>query len=163
VRFGNVSAPNGSLSIVRFSERGKRGATNGFGIGYRRLPLATVVQERLRTGRDVVGRLAAIARDERTMQAATEAGRLARPYAEHVDITAYRAHLTARSAIVRAAAAKQLAQGGGDPFNVDAAFAALGRALASGNDEAVAIADDVALARLDAHLTWMQRRSRKVP
>jgi|GEM_PF-5718389 len=94
------------------------------------------------------------------MQTAAEAGRLAGPNTERVDAAAYRAHVKARSGIVRAAAAKQLAAGGGDPFGVDAAFAALDRAVASGNDEAVAIADDVALARLDAHLTWMQRASR---
>lgn len=160
VRFGSVTAPDGSISIVSFSERGKRGAANGFGIGYRRLPLASVLRERLRTGRDVIGRLAAIARDERAIQAAAEAGRLADSFGERADAAAYRTHVKARGVIVRAAAAKQLVPGGGDPFGVDAAFAALDRAVASGNDEAVAIADDVALARLDAHLTWTQRSSR---
>lgn len=161
LRFGSIAAPDGTVTIVRFRERGKRGVTNGFAIGYRRLPLANVVRERLRTGRDVLGRLAAIARDDRMLKSATVAGRLAGADPAGADAKTYRAFLTSRSTDVRAAVAKQLSAGGADPFAVGAAFATLSRALASGDDETVAIADDVALARLDAHLTWVQRQSNR--
>ncbi len=159
IRFGAVSAPNGSLSVLRFSERAPRGVSNGFAIGYRRLPLSLVLRERLRTGQDVIGRLAAIARDTRLVQASAEARRLAEASTKGVGAAPYRALLKGRVAYVRAVAAKQLAAQGSDPFGVDAAFAALTAALSAGNDEALAIADDVALQRLDADLTWMQRRA----
>jgi hypothetical protein len=159
VRFGAVSAPNGSVSVLRFGERGPRGVSNGFAIGYRRLPLPLVLRERLRTGQDVIGRLAAIARDTRLAQASAEARRLAAASTKGVGAAPYRALLKGRGAYVRAVVAKQLAAQGSDPFGVDAAFAALTAALSAGSDEAVAIADDVALQRLDADLTWMQRRA----
>ncbi len=159
VRFDAVTAPNGSLSIVRFSERGNGGVANGFAIGYRRVPLAAALGDRLRTASDVLGRLSAVAKDTRIAGVSADARRLvagsAAPAAPQ-----YRAAVASRIVALRAVAARQIAAAGSDPFNVSGALATLSAAMQSNDDERVAIADDAVLQRIDAHLTWEARRKR---
>ncbi|HUK19295.1 MAG TPA: hypothetical protein VLW65_22895 [Bryobacteraceae bacterium] len=158
VRFGKIDGPDGAVAIVRFSEVNGGNALNGFAIGVRRVPLPVARRDVLRTEAEVLARLAAITHDSEMQRYGETARSLAGGAPEGIDERRYRDHVSEHLKRLRHAIdALPRDRGRFGRFDLAKALKNLERAR---DEEAIVTAQQVLLQRLDAQLTYNQRRKR---
>ncbi|HEY6351860.1 MAG TPA: hypothetical protein VI636_20885 [Candidatus Angelobacter sp.] len=159
LRFGKVSSELGSLVIVRFTEVLDGKPVNGFSIAYKHATKAVVARELLQEEADVMARLAAITRETSPRLKAEESARLLVGSPKEIDMARFRAVAREHHEVLRNTIQTRLAlKPENDPFAVNEALGRLERALASPDDEGLLAAHQAAIQRLDAYLTWTQRK-----
>lgn len=156
---GRFAGREGSRATVRFKEVAKGRPVTGFSIAAERRSLPQTIKYVLGTQADVLARLAAIAHSDAAMQLGKEAARLAYHAEKGVEPQPYQAFARRSYHELYDVIALQLAQRPkADPFALRPQLALFNRAIASGNIEALVVSHEALLQRLDAYLTWRQKK-----
>jgi hypothetical protein len=152
--------------VVRFTEVGNGGPVSGFSIAAERRSLPETIRYVLKTQADVLTRLAAITRYAPAGDLAKETEQLTKeksvdpkPYQElaarryealHSTLSQLFAQNPKTTAVLSSAQA--------DPFGLQSQLALFKRMVDSRNFEGMVVAHEAFLQRLDAYLTWRQKK-----
>jgi hypothetical protein len=163
---GQFTGTEGSRAVVRFTEVGNGGPVSGFSIAAERRSLPETIRYVLKTQADVLTRLAAITRYAPAGDLAKETAQLTKeksvdpkPYQElaarryealHSTLSQLFAQNPKTTAVLSSAQA--------DPFGLQSQLALFKRMVDSRNFEGMVVAHEAFLQRLDAYLTWRQKK-----